>query len=135
MSSLIRLVSSAVAVSVLAFGSAVVRSMDIIRDGKAVAVIVVKDSSVLAGQVRAGRQRSKRIRGFESGDRAAADVLADWIEKISGVRLKIAVGCADCRVCKCFFLHTRFCCSVCSYETSCTPYKPGPPQAVRGRCH
>ncbi|HCO93747.1 MAG TPA: hypothetical protein DIU00_07335 [Phycisphaerales bacterium] len=89
MSSLIRLVSSAVAVSVLAFGSAVVRSMDIVRDGKAVAVIVVKDSSDLAGQVRAGRQQSKRIRGFESGDWAAADVLADWIEKISGVRLQI----------------------------------------------
>ena len=26
------------------------------------------------------------------------------------------VGCANS------FLHTRFCCSVCSYETSCTPY-------------
>ena len=66
MNAFVRLLLVALTALLFAFGSAAGWSMDIVRDGKAVAVIVTNNSS-----------------------QAAADVLADWIEKISGVGLQI----------------------------------------------
>lgn len=59
------------------------QSVDIVKDGQAAAVIVVH---TLGG----GSVPMKRSGGFECTDLGAADVLADWIENISGARLQIA---------------------------------------------
>lgn len=65
------------------------QTMDIVRQGRAVAVIVADKAGEGPAQREAGEQRRKRTRGFECNDLAAANVLADWVEKISGVRLAI----------------------------------------------
>ena len=58
--------------------------VDIVKDGKPVAVIVVQQT----GEQQAPSQRGKSSRaGFELSDIGAADVLADWIEKITDARL------------------------------------------------
>ncbi len=60
--------------------------VDIVRDGKPVAVIVVQQAG--DGQVQS--QRGKRSRtGSELSDIGAADVLADWIEKMTDARLEL----------------------------------------------
>jgi Domain of unknown function (DUF4838)/Glycosyl hydrolases family 2, sugar binding domain len=51
-------------------------AMDLVKGGEAQAVIVVQKAS-------------QRRHGFRCDDQTAANVLADWIEKISGVRLEI----------------------------------------------
>ena len=54
--------------------------MDIVRDGQAMATVVV-----------AGESRAERVpRGFPVNDGAAAQVLTDWIEKITDVELPVA---------------------------------------------
>ncbi len=60
------------------------QGMDIVRDGRAVAVIVVDK----AGEDRKQSQPQRR-RASECNDLAAANVLAEWIEKITDVRLEI----------------------------------------------
>lgn len=79
--------------AVLMTGSGFVqRPVDIVRDAKPVAVIVVHKSSgeYAANQERKdAKRRKKRSVGFECSDMAAANVLADWIEKITGVRLEL----------------------------------------------
>jgi len=61
------------------------RQMDLVRDGRAVAVIVVNEPA--APSQRKGKPAKGR--GFVCSDSAAANVLADWIEKITDVRLPI----------------------------------------------
>jgi hypothetical protein len=61
------------------------RQMDLVRDGTAAAVIVV-DPSAAPSQ---SEGKSTKGRGFVSGDHTAASVLADWIEKITDVRLPV----------------------------------------------
>ena len=56
-------------------------ALDIVKDGKAAAVIVVKPPIPVANK--------KRVRGFPANDRSAAKVLATWIKKISGAELPI----------------------------------------------
>ena len=87
MNSFAHLVLKIFAASVIISGSAVGQQMDIVRNGKA--AVVVQNLSRAAEPVRAGNQRRKQTRGFESGDRTAANVLVDWIEKITGVRLQV----------------------------------------------
>lgn len=60
------------------------QGMDIVRDGRAGAVIVVDKTAEDPKP-----SQPKRRRGFECNDLAAANVLADWVEKISGVKLAI----------------------------------------------
>jgi hypothetical protein len=58
---------------------------NLVRDGNAVAVIVVNESAAPSQ----GKSRQTKGRGFVCNDPAAANVLADWIEKITDVRLPI----------------------------------------------
>jgi len=64
--------------------------MDIVKNGRAVAVVVVQKppKSLDQGQVREAQKRN--VGGFRCNDLAAAQVLVDWIEKMTDVRLKIA---------------------------------------------
>jgi len=66
------------------------QGMDIVRDGQAVAVIVVQKAPESFDQSRIKKSQKRSSRGFECNDPAAAKVLADWIEKITDVRLEIA---------------------------------------------
>ncbi len=66
---------------ILAASSAYSQNMDIVKDGRAGAVIVVGQSG--------GNPPDADSGGIELTDRGAADVLADWIEKISGARLPV----------------------------------------------
>jgi len=61
-------------------------AMDIVRDGKAVATIVVKKQ---APEDARGKRRRRR-RGLVAGDVFAAKVLVDWIKKMSNVELPVA---------------------------------------------
>jgi hypothetical protein len=65
--------------------SAPSQEMDLVRDGQAVAVIVVNASPV-AGQAK---NKQAKGHGFRCSDATAANVLADWIEKITDVRLPV----------------------------------------------
>ena len=66
------------------------QGMDIVKDGRAVAVIVASDTpEPLAISRQKERIEEKRVRGFECSDRAAAEVLGAWIEKMTKVRLEI----------------------------------------------
>jgi hypothetical protein len=77
------------------------KAIDIVKDGRAVAVIVAAKAGggLAQGDVRKERllrQRQARpraggakARGFECDDLAAADVLAEWVEKITDVRLEV----------------------------------------------
>ena len=66
------------------------QSMDIVKDGRAVAVIVARQPREDAAQPRSRRTPKRSPRGFECNDPGAAKVLADWVENISGARLQIA---------------------------------------------
>jgi len=61
------------------------QGMDIVRNGRASAVIVVQQ----AAESPPGRTQKARAAGFDCSDTAAASVLADWIEKISGAKLQV----------------------------------------------
>jgi hypothetical protein len=63
--------------------------MDIVKDGRAAAVIVVQKASEGIDRSRTERTRKRSPRGLECDDPAAAEVLADWIEKISDARLEV----------------------------------------------
>lgn len=65
------------------------QSMDVVRDGRAVAVIVVQQPREDTAQPRGRRAPKRSPRGFECNDPGAAKVLVDWIEKMSGARLRI----------------------------------------------
>ena len=64
--------------------------MDIVKDGQAHAVIVIQKASPGIEQGRSRKSQATRSRGFACDDQTAANVLADWIEKITDVRLTIA---------------------------------------------
>jgi len=59
--------------------------MDIARNGRATAVIVVQK----AAETRSAKPQKRTAAGFDCSDTAAANVLADWIEKISGAKLQV----------------------------------------------
>ena len=61
----------------------------IVKDGRAVAVIVKQEVTETPAQSQEKKERKKRSAAFECNDQAAAIVLADWIEKITDVRLEI----------------------------------------------
>ncbi len=65
--------------------SAPSQEMDLVRDGKTVAVIVV-DERMAPGP---RKDKPAKGRGLVCSDAAAAGVLADWIEKITELRLPI----------------------------------------------
>ena len=69
--------------------SAESQGLDIVRDGQAIAVIVRQEAADTAVQGQRNRGRNKPARTFEWSDQMAAEVLADWIEKMTDVRLKI----------------------------------------------
>ncbi len=62
------------------------QEMNLVRDGQAVAVIVVDGAAVPSQR----KGQPAKGRGFVCDDAAAAGVLADWIEKITDLRLPIA---------------------------------------------
>jgi hypothetical protein len=64
-------------------------AMDIVKDGRAIAVIVVDQTVEGLGQSEVKQQQKRIARGFQCNDLAAANVLADWMEKITGVRLEV----------------------------------------------
>ncbi len=66
------------------------QGMDIVRDGRALAVIVAEEAPNNIEQSQGKNPQRRRTRGFEYDDLAAARVLADWIEKMTDVRLEIA---------------------------------------------
>ncbi|MHC4628756.1 MAG: DUF4838 domain-containing protein, partial [Planctomycetota bacterium] len=66
------------------------QSMNIVKDGEAVVVIVVSQDRQGSPQARGRRARGRGSGGFECSDPGAARVLTDWIEKMSGARLQIA---------------------------------------------
>jgi len=63
--------------------------MDIVKNSDSQAVIVVEKASQNIDQTRRGKSRAARADGFRCDDQTAANVLADWIEKITDVRLEI----------------------------------------------
>jgi hypothetical protein len=62
-------------------------ALDVVRDGEAVATIVVERASTAA---QAGKRR-----GPESADQRAARVLAEWVRKMTGAELPIADSAVD----------------------------------------
>jgi hypothetical protein len=64
------------------------QGMDLVQDGRAVAVIVV-DETATPTMKNPGKGRQAKGRGFVCSDSTAASVLADWIEKITNVRLPV----------------------------------------------
>ncbi len=68
--------------------SAPSQEMDLVRDGRPVAVIVVNAAAAPAA-TNPVKGKPVKGRGFVCSDSAAANVLADWIEKITEVRLPI----------------------------------------------
>jgi hypothetical protein len=64
-------------------------AMDIVRDGRAVAVIVADKTGRELGQADVRKEQKRTARGFGCDDLAAANVLAEWIEKITDVRLEV----------------------------------------------
>ena len=82
---------AALAAGMLLAAPAAAAQMDIVRDGKAVARIVVRrqDGAGNSGRKAArGRPRGKR-RKSGAGDDMAAETLAEWIKKITDVDLPI----------------------------------------------
>lgn len=63
--------------------------MDIVRDGQAMAAIVVQRAPESIGRSRVKKLQKRRTGGFQCNDLTAAKVLADWIEKITDVRLEV----------------------------------------------
>jgi len=64
------------------------QEMDLVRDGRAVAAIVV-DEAAASTVTNPAKGKPAKGRGFMCSDSAAANVLADWIEKITEVRLPV----------------------------------------------
>lgn len=64
-------------------------AIDIVKDGRAVAVIVAEKPGEGPAQSQAREQQGRKARGFECDDLTAANVLAEWIEKITDVRLEV----------------------------------------------
>lgn len=64
--------------------------MDIVKNGHATAVIVVQEPSGSLDRSQAKKVLQRGTGGFRCNDPAAAMALADWIEKMTDVRLKIA---------------------------------------------
>lgn len=62
---------------------------DIVKEGQARAVIVVQKASQSIDQTRRGKSPAARAGGFRCDDRTAGNVLADWLEKVTDVRLEI----------------------------------------------
>ena len=79
------LISLAFAVAGL---SAQSQAVDIVKDGQAVAVIVVQKVPESLARSQAKKAQRRKADGFEYDELAAASVLADWIEKITDVRLE-----------------------------------------------
>jgi hypothetical protein len=63
--------------------------MDLVKNGEAKAVIVVNDASQNIDRSSVTKSRKQRSGGFKCNDLTAATVLADWIEKITNVRLDV----------------------------------------------
>ncbi len=80
---------AALAMLVLVGSPARSLGMDIVRNGRAVAVIVAQPPDKDAAQVRSPRTPRRSPRSFDCTDPGAAGVLVDWIEKISGARLSV----------------------------------------------
>jgi len=59
------------------------RGLDIVRDGQAVVVIVAQRDSDSGAQSQDRRSRNKRAQEFDCSDQMAAEVLVDWIEKMT----------------------------------------------------
>ncbi len=62
------------------------RSMAIVRDGRASAVIVVLSGAEDSGASIKRQRQQRRTSRLGLSDLAAAEVLADWVEKMTGVR-------------------------------------------------
>jgi len=75
-----------VAVLFLAFSLQLLNGIDIVRDGKSSATIVVQGVASAPAGRRNGRQAET------TGDAQAARVLAEWIRKMTGAELPIAVS-------------------------------------------
>ncbi|HLX62173.1 MAG TPA: DUF4838 domain-containing protein [Planctomycetota bacterium] len=71
----------------LTFRSA--RALELVKDGKAVATIVV-DGPALELDQKTKKRPAKQVRNFAADDVHAAEVLADWIEKITGAKLSVS---------------------------------------------
>ncbi len=65
------------------------KAIDIVKDGRAVAVIVADKAGEGFSPGGGKDQRRRNTRGFQCNDVASANVLAEWIEKIADVRLKV----------------------------------------------
>ena len=63
--------------------------LNIVKNHRAVAVIVRQEVVETLTQKQEQKGRKKRAGGFDCNDQMAARVLADWIEKITDVRLEI----------------------------------------------
>jgi hypothetical protein len=64
--------------------------MNIVKNDQAVAVIIVRKPPGSLDQSPSKKTQEARTGGFQCSDLAAATVLADWIEKMTDVRLEIA---------------------------------------------
>ena len=85
----VRLKMVTLAALVVACSPLQTQGMDIVRDGRPVAAIVVQRPREDTVQPRSRRAPRRSPRGFECDDPGAAEVLVDWIEKMSGARLPI----------------------------------------------
>lgn len=66
-------------------------ALELVKDGKSLATIVIDEPALAERDEPKGKKRpGKQARGFAATDAHAAEVLADWIEKITGSNLSIA---------------------------------------------
>ena len=79
----------ALAALVIAGSTAYSENMDIVKDGRAVAVIVAQRPGEGSARLESRTVPKRSPRGFECDDPGAAAVLVDWIEKISGATLPV----------------------------------------------
>ena len=80
------------ALSLLAQAAPAAVAMDVVRDGKPVAVIVVdaSETPVSGTGWKTHPTKSKRRRRAQPTDRQAAGVLVDWVRKMTGAELPVA---------------------------------------------
>ena len=69
--------------------------VDLVKHGTPAATIVIK-SQGLQGKVKQAKRQKRRAESFET-DADAAEVLVDWVQKISGAKLPIATAAGSCR--------------------------------------